>query len=80
MSMDDLLHEIEMIVGSGTKININYYIDDFVDEYSQEEIHDYFMEAETDCLKTAVDKLEEEDINVEEIQLMRIKFMSDMGN
>ncbi len=80
MSMEDLLHEIEMIVGSGTKININYYIDDYVDEYAQEEIHDYFMEAETDCLRTAVDALEEEDINVEEIQLMRIKFISDMGN
>ena len=80
MSMEDLLQEIEMIVGSGTKLNLNYFVDDYVDEYVQEEIFDYFMEAESDSLKTAFETLEEDDIKMEEIQLMRIKFMSDMGN
>ena len=78
--MEQLLHEIEMIVSSGTKVNIDYYIEDNVDEYSREDILEYFMEAETDSVTSALAELEEDDITEEEIQLMRIKFLSDMGN
>ena len=77
---EELLHEIEMIVASGTKLNLDYYIRDNVDEYAQEEIHDYFMEAENDSVDEAYKVLKEEDITLEEIQLMRIKFLSDLGN
>ena len=80
LNMEQLLHEIEMIVSSGTKVNIDYYIEDNVDEYSREDILDYFMEAETDSVDSALAELEEDDITMEEIQLMRIKFLSDMGN
>lgn len=80
LKMSELLHEIEMIVTSGTKVNIDYYIDENVDEYSREDILDYFMEAESDSPEDAFKDLKEEDITMEEIQLMRIKFLSDMGN
>ena len=80
MDMTALLYEIEQIVSSGTKVNLDYYIDDNVDEYSREEIFDYFMEAETDSAESAFEDLKEEDVTIEEIQLMRIKIMSDMGN
>ncbi|MEM8528434.1 MAG: DNA helicase RecQ [Bacteroidota bacterium] len=80
MSMEDMIHELEAIVTAGTKVNIDYYLDDAVDEYSREDIMDYFMEAETDSVEAAFAELKEDDITLEEIQLMRIKFMSDMGN
>lgn len=80
LNMEQLLHEIEMIVSSGTKVNIDYYIEDNVDEYSREDILEYFMEAETDSVDSALAELQEDDITMEEIQLMRIKFLSDMGN
>ena len=80
MSMEDMIHELEAIVSAGTKVNIDYYLDDAVDEYSREDILDYFMEAETDSVEMAYAELKEDDITLEEIQLMRIKFMSDMGN
>ena len=80
MNMEKLLHEIEMIVSSGTRVNIDYYIEDNVDEYSREDILEYFMEAETDSVTAALAELAEDDITIEEIQLMRIKFLSDMGN
>ena len=80
MSMADLLQEMEMIVASGTKLNIDYYIDEEVDEYTKEDIYDYFMQAETDSVDEAFSELSEDDITMEEIQLVRIKFMSDMAN
>ena len=80
MSLEDLITEIEMIVASGTKVNIDYYIEDAVDDYSKEDIHDYFMTAETDCPVTAYHELKEDDITIEEIRLMRIKFLSDLAN
>ncbi len=80
LSMDELLHEMDMIVASGTKVNIDYYIDDAVDEYSREDIYDYFMEADDDSPEDAFEELKEDDITMEEIQLIRIKFMSDMAN
>lgn len=80
LSMEELLHEMDMIVASGTKVDINYYIEDNVDEYSREDIIDYFMEADTDSIDEAFNELKEDDVTLEEIQLMRIKFMSDMAN
>ncbi len=80
LSFDELLTEIEQIVSSGTKIDISYYIDEVVDEYHQEDIYDYFTEAETDSVEDALQELGEPEFTEEEIRLMRIKFMSEMGN
>ncbi len=80
LSMDELLTEIESIVASGTRIDIKYYIDEFVDEYHQEEIYDYFHEAESDSIEKALQELGESEYSEEEIRLMRIKFMSEIGN
>jgi ATP-dependent DNA helicase RecQ len=80
LTVDELLTEIERIVASGTKLDINYYIHEYVDQYHQEEIIEYFQEAESDSIQDALDELGEEEYNEEEIRLMRIKFMSDVGN
>lgn len=80
LSMEELLHELYMIVNSGTKIDINYYLEEMIDEGVQEDIIDYFMEAENDSLDLAFEELQEDDIALEEIELMRLKFLSDHGN
>ena len=80
LSMEELLHEMDMIVASGTKVNIDYYLEDNVDEYSREDIYDYFMEADTDSVDDAFVELKEDDITIEEIQLVRIKFLSELAN
>jgi ATP-dependent DNA helicase RecQ len=80
MSMNDLLSELESIVSSGTKINIDYYIDEEIDEDKQDEVFDYFRSAETDSIDAAMKELGEEDYTEEEIRLMRIKFISELGN
>lgn len=82
LSMDDLYDEMVAIVHSGTKVNIDYYIEEEVDEYSVEDIYEYFMQAETDDVDTAYHSLREEDdeITVEEIKAVRIKFLSEMAN
>lgn len=80
LTVDDLLAEIERIVASGTKVDINYYIREYVDEYHQEEIYEYFKEAETDSIDDALQELGEDEYNEEEIRLMRIKFLSEVGN
>jgi len=80
MEVDELLTEIERIVSSGTKLDLSYYIDEVVDEYHQEDIVDYFQEAESDSIQDALDELGEDEFNETEIRLMRIKFMSDVGN
>jgi ATP-dependent DNA helicase RecQ len=80
LSFDELLSEIESIVGSGTKIDIKYYIDEFVDPYHQEEIFEYFRKAESDSVEQALQDLGEDEYTEEEIRLMRIKFMSELGN
>lgn len=79
LNMEELLTEIEHIVNSGTKVNIDYAIEGILEEDQIEEIHDYFMESETDDLKTANDEFEG-DYDEEELRLMRIKFMSDVAN
>lgn len=78
-TMDEVIEEIEAIVSSGTRVNINYYIDDILDTDNQEEIYDYFSEAETDDLATAYHEFDG-DYTEEELRLMRIKFMSEMAN
>jgi ATP-dependent DNA helicase RecQ len=80
MKMDDLLSEIESIVSSGTRINIDYYINEEIDEDKQDEVYDYFRTAETDSIDSALKELGEEDYTEEEIRLMRIKFISELGN
>jgi len=80
LSLSEMLSEIEHIVASGTKLDISYYIDDKVDEYHQEEIFDYFSEAETDSIQDALDELGESEFSEEEVRLMRIKFLSEIGN
>ncbi len=78
-SVDEVIEEIEAIVSSGTRVNINYYIEDILDQDNQEEIYDYFSEAETDDLTTAYHEFDG-DYTEEELRLMRIKFMSEMAN
>lgn len=78
-SVEEIIDEIEAIVSSGTRVNINYYIDDILDEDNQEEIYDYFSEAESDDLRLAYDEFDG-DYSEEELRLMRIKFMSEMAN
>jgi len=80
IEFDELLHEIESIVASGTKIDIRYYINQVIDLDKQEEIFDYFQTAETDSYMNALQELGEDDYTEEEIRLMRIRFMSEMGN
>jgi ATP-dependent DNA helicase RecQ len=80
IKIEELISELDAIVSSGTKVNIDYYIEENVDEYSREDIFDYFMEAETDSVDAAFEELQEDDITYEEIQLVRIKFLSEMAN
>ena len=79
MDMDELLDELEGIVYSGYKINIGYYVDMVMDDDIHDDIYEYFRESESDDLQTAIDELGE-DYTEEEIRLVRIQFLSDMGN
>lgn len=79
LEMPELIKEMEAIVYSGTKLNIDYAIEDLVDEDQQEEIHEYFMEAESDKIQEALDEFDG-DYDEEELRLMRIKFLSDVAN
>ena len=80
IEFSDLLTEIEAIVNSGTRINIDYYINEILDEDQQDEIFQYFREAENDSIEAAADELGEDEYPIGHIRLMRIKFISDMGN
>jgi len=80
IQMLDLLQEMETIVSSGTKLNIDYCINDYVDEYDQEDIYDFFQSSESGNIEEAVDVLKENNISQEQFRLMRIKFMSDYAN
>ena len=80
MSLDELLTELEAIVNSGTKINIDYYIDDVMDEDQVDDIYKYFREdAESDSMEEALVEFGD-DYEVEEIRMVRIKFLAEMGN
>jgi len=80
LSLKDMISEIESIVGSGTRIDIQYYINEVIDTERQEEVFDYFRTAETDSVGDAMQELGEDEYTEEEIRLMRIKFMSEVGN
>ena len=81
LEMPDLLDEIESIVQSGTKLNLDYYINQVIDEDKQEDIYEYFLEeAETESVQEAMDELGEDEYSEEDIRLMRIKFFSEYGN
>ena len=81
IDMGALLDEIEAIVNSGTKINIDYYLNSIMEEDHQQDIYDYFMEeAEDESVENALQELGEENYSEEEVRLMRIKFMSELGN
>ena len=79
LDMDALLKEMEQIVYSGTKLNIKYWVDEILDEDQQEEIHDYYMESESDSIKDALKEFDG-DYDTEELRLMRIKFISEVAN
>jgi len=80
LEVKDIIGEVEAIVNSGTRLNIDYYINDVLDEDHQEEIFEYFREAENDSIESALDELGEDDYSEDDIRLMRVKFISDMGN
>ena len=80
IDIKDFISEIEAIVNSGTKINIDYYVDDVLDQDHQHEVYEYFREAEDDSVEAALEELGEDEYTEEDIRLMRIKFMSEMGN
>ncbi len=79
LSFDELLDEVEAIVYSGTKLNINYFIEVVIDDDHVDDIYDYFSESETDSLEAAINELGDE-YSEDEIRLVRIKFLSEMAN
>lgn len=78
LSFDELLTEMENIINSGTKLNVDYYIDEVLDESKQEEIYDYFLNSETDSIEEAVAELP--NYSEEDVRLMRMKFLSEYAN
>ncbi|WP_188810376.1 DNA helicase RecQ [Hymenobacter cavernae] len=80
IDMRELIEEIEHICYSGTKLNLDYYIDGVLDEERQEELYDYFMQASTDSIAVALKELGSDDYTEEDIRLMRIKFLSEVAN
>ncbi len=80
LRIDELLEEMETIVASGTKLNLDYAIDEMVDEYEQDEIMDYFKNCETSSLQIAQEELADSNFNWEQLKLMRIKFLCEYGN
>ena len=79
MSMDKLITEMETIVFSGTRLNIDYYLENLFDEDQTEELYDYFIEAESDSISNAIDAFEG-DYDEEELRLYRLKFISEIAN
>jgi len=80
VDFEELLNELEAIVYSGTKINLNYAISQVIDDEKQLEVYDYFRNADSDNLELAIKELGEDDYSMDEIRLMRLKFISEMGN
>jgi ATP-dependent DNA helicase RecQ len=80
LGFDELLDELEAIVYSGTKVSLGYAIGQSIDEEKQADLYDYFLNAESDGVNEALEELGEDDYSREEIRLMRLKFISEMGN
>jgi ATP-dependent DNA helicase RecQ len=79
LRLDALLEDMETIAASGTKLNLNYAVDEMLDEYEQDEIIDYFKSCETSSLQVAQQELAEGNFTWEQLKLMRIKFLSEYG-
>ena len=79
IEFDELLDEVESIVYSGTKLNIDYFLEEVLDDDKVDEIYEYFKESATDDIDEAIDELGD-DYSEEEIRLVRLKFISEMGN
>lgn len=79
LELPDLIKDMEQIVFSGTRLNLGYWVDEILDEDQQEEIHDYFLEAETDSIAMAIDEFDG-DYEEEELRIYRLKFMSEVAN
>ena len=79
LSMDALITEMEQIVNSGTKLNIKYWIDEMLDDDQQEEIYEFFMESDSDNIEKALKEFDG-DYDIDELRLMRIKFISEVAN
>jgi ATP-dependent DNA helicase RecQ len=79
-TMDTLLDEMEIICFSGTKLNLDYYLEQIMDEDFESEIIDYFMNAESDSIELALEEFSNEDITSEDLRLIRIKFHSEHAN
>lgn len=80
LSKEELLHEIETIVASGTKVDINYYLEDLMDDDQIDMIYDHFLESEDGSLDEAYAEFSDEGISMEEVQLVKVKFLSEMAN
>ncbi|MDQ6478739.1 DNA helicase RecQ [Dyadobacter sp. LHD-138] len=80
MALGDIIEEVEHICYSGTKLNLDYYINQVIDRERQQDIYDYFMSAETDNIAAALDEFSNDDVSEEELRLMRIKFLSELAN
>ena len=80
MSVPEIIAEIEGIVNAGTRLNLSYHIDNVIDEDAQEDIYEYFRTAESDSIEAALEEFADDGYDIEELQLMRIKFMSEMAN
>ena len=80
LKVDELLGQIETIVISGTKVNLNYYINEILDEYQQEELDEFYRNSEEATFDEARSEFDEDEYNDEELRLYRIKFISDVAN
>ena len=80
LKLEDVIGEIESIVASGTRVDIQYYINEVIDEERLEEVFDYFRTAENDTIEAAINEMGENEYTVDEIRLIRIKFMSEVAN
>jgi len=80
IDLEALLEEMDTIVSSGTRINIDYYVEENIDEGLVEDVEDYFMSAESDDVNAAYKEFAGDDVTLTEIQILRLKFLSDMGN
>jgi len=80
LALADVIEEVEHICYSGTKLNLDYYINQVIDRERQQDIYDYFMTAETDNIAAALDEFSKDEISEEELRLVRIKFLSELAN
>lgn len=80
LTYNDILDEVESIVNSGTRLNLDYFVNEMIDEDYQDEVYEYFNTASTDSIDAALEELGEEDYSYEDLQLLRIKYISEFGN